>query len=622
MNLIKSNNPNAKIQHTRRSFMAQSACSAMGLTGIVSTIAHLKLMQGALADTVTGLTDYQALLVLFNFGGTDTNNVLIPGPTHSARVDTAYGLPAGATGSRGILNLPASDQGAPAGEQCVALTVGASDSADGETSWDVHPQLGDLAAIFNDTTAAGAGVVGGGNPAGSGHASPNIAFCANVGTMIEPITPATWNSVNLPPQLFSHSDQQIQWQSSLSDKPFQSGWAGRIADLLHAGNTSSLVSMSISLAGINDLQVGLGQDPVQYSVTTSGSVSLNGYGANYSNALTDAGIPTSYSGTGGTPRRLKAFQDINNYVHAHLFEDTYTDIVQRARDNEGFVLAATQEADTWVDTGTTPNRPRIESIFLSQFGEDPNGTDTSVLPGLGEQLLMIAKLIAGRKCLGNKKQIFFCSYGGHDTHQDQGGYGTPAGGGGNTYVAGDIDTNMATLNNSLKAFNDCMIELEDHEATLSLPAGEEFEYNDVLVAQHSDFNRTFTPNGTIAGPAGSDHAYGTHMIVMGGDVIGGKIYGYYPDCVPTGAWNTPTGNDRGRWVPTGSVEQFVAPLASWLGIDSFDGGTGSVEGKDIETILPNLRRFASPFVSGAGTHGDYSSMIGSANMNFLDGHFV
>ena len=83
---------------------------------------------------------------------------------------------------------------------------------------------------------------------------------------------------------------------------------------------------------------------------------------------------------------------------------------------------------------------------------------SNILPNLARQLLKIAQLMAGRRCLGNRRQLFFCSYGGHDTHGDQGGYST-----GNGYVAGDLDDNMTVLNDALKAFNDCMHELEIYE---------------------------------------------------------------------------------------------------------------------------------------------------------------
>ena len=96
----------------------------------------------------------------------------------------------------------------------------------------------------------------------------DLSIAANVGTLVVPTKASTYETVALPPQLFSHSAQQNQWQRSLPDKPFQSGWCGRIADILHPQNADSEISMSVSLSGINDIQAGLTQVSPQYSVTT------------------------------------------------------------------------------------------------------------------------------------------------------------------------------------------------------------------------------------------------------------------------------------------------------------------------------------------------------------------
>jgi uncharacterized protein (DUF1501 family) len=571
-------NPNKKIPLSRRGFMARSACSAMGLTGIVNTLAHLKLMEGAVANTVGGITDYKALVVLFHFGATDANNMLMPGDGHPGRSNY--------DNNRGVLALPLSTPGNTDNPHPIT----ADNLSTGEDSFALHPRMGDLKTIFDDG---------------------DMAFAANVGTLVVPTTAATYNNVTLPPQLFSHSDQQNQWQSSLPDKPYQSGWGGRIADLLNpAWNVpDGKISMSVSLSGINDLQLGIVGQVSQYSVTDNGAISLNGYGSNYSNSLTDASDPTSYSGTGGNPRRLKAFQDIMNYTHDHLFEEGYNQVVRRARENEGFVGSALAEADTWLSTTNDSQGnpwPVIELTFLEQAGLDPstiNQASNNPLGGLSKlsrQLLMIAKMIAGRRCTGNKRQIFFCSYGGHDTHQDQGGFSNGAG-----YVPGDIDANLGMLNDALKAYNDCMHALETHELTLGLPAGEEFKYDNSLLASHSDFSRTFTPNGNIAGPSGSDHAWGTNVYMMGGNVDGKKVFGYYPDLNPTGTWGTP-GSTRGRWVPTSSIEQFSAPLAKWLGVAD----------EQIATIFPNLERFADPFTTGYDS-SNFDTILANANMNYI-----
>ena len=569
-------NPNKKIEMSRRGFLARSACASMGVGGVVNTLAHMRLMEGALANTVTNISDYKAAIVLFHFGATDGNNMLMPGSGHPARSNYEN--------HRGVLALPLSSPGGTNDPHPIVADNLAADSAAaaGAENFALHPELGDLKTIFDDG---------------------ELAFAANVGTLVVPTTAATYNSVPLPPQLFSHSDQQNQWQSSIPDKPFQSGWSGRIADLLNpAWNIpDGKISMSVSLSGINDNQVSLLGDVSQYSVTNNGAISLNGYGTNYANALSDASDPVSYI-RNANGRRLKAFQDIMNYTHDHLFEENYNVVVRRARQNEGFVGNAFSTANSWLHPSAVDNNGNpwgfIEGTFILQNGINPaSGTALNNLPSLSRQLISIAKMIAGRNSLGNSRQLFFCSYGGHDTHQDQGGYSNGAG-----YVAGDLDDNMATLNNALKAFNDVMKELAS-EPTL----GGDFNYNDFILASHSDFNRTFTPNGSNPGSSGSDHAWGTNVYMMGGDVKGKNVFGYYPNLNPTGNWTTP-GSSRGRWVPTSAVEQFSAPIAKWLGIAD----------TEIGTIFPNLERFADPFTAGYNPT-NFDSILANANMDWITG---
>ncbi len=569
-------NPNKKIEMSRRGFLARSACASMGVGGVVNTLAHMRLMEGALANTVTNITDYKAAIVLFHFGATDGNNMLMPGSGHPARSNYES--------HRGVLALPLSSPGGTNDPHPIVADNLAADPAAlaGAENFALHPELGDLKTLFDDG---------------------ELAFAANVGTLVVPTTAATYGDVPLPPQLFSHSDQQNQWQSSIPDKPFQSGWSGRIADLLNpAWNVpDGKISMSVSLSGINDNQVSLLGDVTQYSVTNNGAISLNGYGTNYANALSDASDPISYI-RNGNGRRLKAFQDIMNYTHDHLFEENYNVVVRRARENEGFIGNAFTEANSWLHPSAVDGNGNpwgfIEGTFILQNGINPtSGNALNNLPSLSRQLISIAKMIAGRNSLGNSRQLFFCSYGGHDTHQDQGGYDVGAG-----YVPGDLDDNMATLNNALKAFNDVMKALAS-EPTL----GGDFNYNDFILASHSDFNRTFTPNGTVPGSSGSDHAWGTNVYMMGGDVKGKNVFGYYPDLDPTGTWTTP-GSSRGRWVPSSAVEQFSAPIAKWLGIAD----------TEIGTIFPNLERFADPFTAGYNPT-NFDSILANANMDWITG---
>ena len=494
---------------TRRSFFRQSACASLGLTGVVNTLAHLRLVNSVLAQGAP-LGDYKALVVLFLFGGNDSNNLLIPRRTHGSYNQYKAG--------RGVLKILDSTDPAYVGGQPASIPLTGAG-----VDYGVHPAAGGIADLFN---------------------TGELAFVANVGTLLHPTTRADYNagSVPLPPQLFSHSDQQVQWQSSVPDQPFRSGWGGRVADLLASqGHAQGQVSLSVSLSGINSLQVG--DQEVQYAVTPEGAIPLSGYSNTsgpYGNALNgDGSYKTTLAG-----KRLKAFDDITNYTYQHLLDDDHAKVVKRARANEGLVGAAlTAAAATGVD-------------FDTHFANAQSP--------LGDQLKSIAKLIAGRDNLGNSRQIFFASIGGFDTHQDQ----------------LDAQTNLlGELGSSLKAFSDTLKALGVND--------------NVVTITHSDFTRTLTPNGQDAATAGSDHGWGGHQIVLGGPVNGGQIYGAFPS-LALGAGLDAGSSNRGRWIPTTSVDQYAAVSAKWLGVDP----------SYLADIFPNLSRFDSPFG-------------GTANLGFL-----
>jgi len=498
---MKRKSNDRELALSRRAFLRQSSCAALGITGVVNTLAHLSLTRAALAQSLPS-DDYKALVVLFLYGGNDSNNLLIPRYDHPAYADYRN--------YRGILGIPDENDPDHDGSGDLSLAL----SADG-TGYGVHPAAAPIKSLFDQR---------------------QLAFVANIGTLAYPMTRDEYlaGTVPVPIQLFSHSDQQIEWQSSVADKPFQTGWGGRVADLLHQeGYAGDKVSLSITLSGINSLQVG--NEVVQYAIGTQGAIALQGYGLDYNAALKPDG---SYRPT-PTGQRLKAFDEITAYTHQHLFEEGYNQVVRRARSSEAIVGSAFAAAE--------------------QSGVDFDTLFAEANTSLGDQLKTIAKLIAGRDSLANRRQIYFCSVGGYDTHTDQ------------LAAHGDL---LTELGSSLKAFSDAMIALGVND--------------EVLTISHSDFTRTFTPNGTDPNTAGSDHGWGGHHFVMGGAVDGGKIFGAFPELRVGGGVDAGT-SERGRWIPSTSVDQYAAVATRWLG----------VEPGALEAIFPNLGRFDDPFGPGA-----------------------
>jgi uncharacterized protein (DUF1501 family) len=167
---------------------------------------------------------------------------------------------------------------------------------------------------------------------------------------------------------------------------------------------------------------------------------------------------------------------------------------------------------------------------------------------------MIARLIqAGHAGFGMKRQIFFCSVGGYDLHTGQ----TP--GSGQTTVGSHANL-LAELSQSMYAFQRAMEQLG-----LS---------NKVTAFTASDFSRTFPSNGQ-----GSDHGWGSHHIVFGGAVNGGRTYGTLPTLVVNGPDDTGTG----RWIPTIAIDQYFSTLATWFGVDN----------SNLATVFPNVGRFST-----------------------------
>jgi len=504
---------------TRRKFLSTGTCGTMGFGSLINTVAQLQLINSAAASTTSVGADYKALVCLFLRGGCDMNNVLIPIGANPQKANYS------------------ADRGVVALNETAINTAGTEinypDATDQQ--FGLHPKMPNLAAMFNSNDAA---------------------FVTNVGTLAQPTTAATYDSVGLPRQLFSHSDQVTEWMSSISDQPYRSGWGARVAELYHSTwNPETQTSMLITAAGNNQLFNGGAQAP--YSVTSAGAISLAGFGNNYSEALTGNNYQNTVSG-----QRLKALERMMSYSNAHLLEEGYAAVVRRARENEDVINEAAAVADAL--------SLNIDGIF-NTFGAGNNN--------LADELKAISKLIAGRKCLGNTRQIFFVDLGGFDNHQD---------------INSDLSKLLETVDKAVGAFNETMKQLEIQEAQLGDGS---FKYDQVTTFQASDFNRTWTPNSDDTRTAGTDHAWGSHCFVFGGAVNGGQFYGTFPELAVGGTDDVPSGS-RGRWIPTTSVDQYCAKLANW-----FDVPAGSSE---METIFPNLNRFEDPF-----------DINGSSNLGFI-----
>ena len=441
----------------RREFLRR--VGAMGVAGAAAPWAlNLAALGEAAAATAPG--DYKALVCVFLYGGNDYGNTLVPYDSASYNAYAAI---------RQTLATPR--------DQLAATVLGQSV---GGRQMALAPQLGKLKALWD---------------------AGKLGVQLNVGTLIQPTTLAQYKaqSVPLPPKLFSHNDQQSVWQSS-SPEGATTGWGGRLGDLFLSGNGTATFTC-INASGNAVFMAG--KQAVQYQVSTSGAVPINGvlrpvYG---SQACSDA---------------LKALITADR---SHWMEAELNRVVARSISAQGTVSAGLAGV------------PALKTVF-----------DTT--SSLSSQLQVVARLIAARQALGASRQVFFVSIGGFDLHD---------------FLLDQHPGLLTAVNNALGSFYDATVELG--------------VANQVTTFTASDFGRTLTSNGD-----GSDHGWGSHHVVMGGAVKGGRYWG----SLPSVSVNGPDDVGQGRLLPTTAVDQLGATLATWMGISA----------TDLPLVLPQIGNYS------------------------------
>ena len=316
----------------RRAFLRN--LGALSSFGLASRLDLLSLIAAANAQPAT---DYKALVCVFMFGGNDGNNTVIP-------IDTGgYGQYAAVRPAASGINLP----------QASLLAI---QPVNVGTPFGLHPALPELQALFNKR---------------------KMAILANVGTLTEPITKVQYGAGIRPDSLYSHADQQAQWQSSISDSASGTGWGGRIADKVAPLNAASGFPVITSLDGTVLFTTGAATAPLAIPVT--GSFALAGY-----------------STSAASIARLAAMQQL---------------LAQPS--SNAFVTGANKIGTQALQLSTTVN-PILAN---------PNSTVAPLFASLktstANQLFQVAKMIEARGATGAKRQIFFVQLGSFDTHGDQ-----------------------------------------------------------------------------------------------------------------------------------------------------------------------------------------------------------
>jgi uncharacterized protein (DUF1501 family) len=289
--------------------MGQAGCAALGSTTLLSTLLNIRTMDAMTEQnsSLSNCSDFKAMVCLFNGGGMDSFNMLIPTtPAEFANYTSVR--------SNNALSLNGPNSIRPIS---VLNTPG--------RTFGLHPALVNIQSLFN---------------------SGDAAFVANIGSLVAPMTKQEYydGTVVAPLGLYSHSDQQMHWMTGFASKRDSVGWAGRMGDLLSSCNTQVNIPMNISFSGSNILQTG--NENVEYSINPwNPTVGINSDEINpWSNWF-------DYL-------KKDAMTNIVDQTYANIFENTFKNTIKKARLGNADVTAA------------IGNAPTFSGVFSSNYISD------------------------------------------------------------------------------------------------------------------------------------------------------------------------------------------------------------------------------------------------------------
>ena len=355
----------------------------------------------------------------------------------------------------------------------------------------------------------------------------DAAVIANVGTLVEPVTRATLGSAALPVYLFAHNHQQRELQTGQADGLNLSGWAGRLFDHWQGVNGGHAFGMNVSYDGSRRLLIGEQTAPL----------------------VLKPGQPTAFnrmsrSGNSSEMARRNMHLDLHAQPAANPFRRLYGEMLLRAFSLTDLLAAAWDGAPDF----SAVSGPYGEALFAVP---DPAtlGLGQRIGGRLIAQMEAVVKLMAYSRDQGIRRQFFFVGLHGFDTHGNHASK--------HPLLLRELSLALWKLQRALDHLG-----LRDQVVTYTL----------------SDFGRTVSNNGD-----GTDHAWGSHQLVMGGPVIGGALHGTLPDLTLGGADDYST---RGRLIPTLSADAYQATVARWFGVDD----------ALMDTLFPNLGNFATRYL--------------------------
>lgn len=606
---------NFKSFKERRDFLKTvGAATIAGAVPTLDALNNVALAAGSVDPSQVG-SDYKAIVCVFLYGGQDHANILIPyrdgdatgtataattvefGRYAQARSNFSTSNPAGdpqtqttSTGNLAYSNAQLAATALPASISNTVTTPGGWTTNTYGRQFALHPSYTELKAIYD---------------------TGKLAVIANVGPLIAPMTRAQWYgpSASRPPRplnLYSHDDQQKSWMSGTANITNPSvGIGGRIANnvAIRTLNAGAQVATQISIDGSNTFmltdvnpsptaiayQVGTGGiGRLQTSTTTPiwspvGTVTCNTSStfmtANPTSPYCVSGGPIGLSGgyNGNTTLKGAILARMNGTSEgSSIYSDQWRQTMRQSIDTQAVISSAFLNSPVTED---------IVAPFVPVVGSG------STYNYLAAELRMVAAMIRASSQFGAggtpiKRQIFFVGIGGFDTHGNEFWTSNPRN---NGYISKAINAFWTAMGNVAVVGGAVGETARDHVTLFTM----------------SDFGRTLDSNGE-----GSDHGWGSHQLVLGGAVKGGKIYGqdHNVTSAPAGTPSAPaylevdttagavprvglpppnTGSvrianklnhslSRGELLPTTSSDAVVATIAKWFGVPPADltGPTG------------------------------------------------
>ena len=315
---------------TRRQFVGEASCAAVAGSAALGSLLNIGLLGKLAADEAPAGSDFRALVCVFLAGGNDSFNMLVPNGVGEFK---EY------ANSRGNLAISRDE-----------LLPIASPGIIGK-EFALHSSLPKVRNFYN---------------------AGNAALVANVGTLVDKVNKEKFDrsSSRFPDGLFSHSDQQRQWHTSLPDRSTGSGWLGRLSDLVQDLNGADNFASAISVNGANLIQTAAGTLP--YVIETYGSKGLSQWNS-------------------------------SDWAHGRTAVTSQLDLEYENLVQKTFIRRKKSAIE-------------LNEVFREALDATP--PDELEIGGgrLGQQLQMVLRTIRARELLGVRRQTFFVMLGGWDLH--------------------------------------------------------------------------------------------------------------------------------------------------------------------------------------------------------------